>query len=126
VQIVTSVSLVLTALIHLLPVVGVLGGPRLQRLYGVDVSEPNVAVMLRHRAVLFGLLGAGLLVAAGRPALHGAGLAAGLVSVGSFLALARAEGRLNPQLARVVAVDWAALALLLVGGAAWLAAGATA
>ncbi len=114
-----SACLLLVALIHLLPVVGVLGGPRLERLYGVDVREPNLALLLRHRAVLFGLLGVGLCAAALQPALHGLGLGAGLVSVLSFLVLAGRPGSLNPPLRRVFSVDLAALALLLLGGVAW-------
>lgn len=99
--------------IHLLPLVGVLGAERLAQLYGLDVSEPNLALLLRHRAVLFGLLGALCVAAAFRPALRGTALVAAWVSVVSFLALA-AGTAVNAQLARVVTADWIALAALVV------------
>ena len=50
-------------LINLYPLVGVLGAKQLESLYGVDVAAPDLALLLRHRAVLFGLLGALLLAA---------------------------------------------------------------
>lgn len=117
--------LLLVALLHALPLAGVLGGARLSALYAVDAHDPNLALLLRHRAVLFGLLAAGLAGAALRPALHGAGLVAGLASVGAFLLLARLEGPLNAALATVVRLDIVALILLLAAGIVHLVQPAT-
>jgi hypothetical protein len=64
--------------------------------------------MLRHRAVLFGLLGAFMLWAAAEPALW-----AGSASVASFLMLARRARPLSAQLARIARADGIALPLLL-------------
>ena len=65
-----SGSLVLAGVIHLLPLSGLLGAERLAALYGLDFSEPNLSILMRHRAVLFGLLGAFLVFAAFRPSLQ--------------------------------------------------------
>ena len=54
-----SATLLVAAVIHLLPLVGVVGPTRLSELYGITVSEPNIEILMRHRAVLFGLLGEG-------------------------------------------------------------------
>ncbi|KQW45868.1 MULTISPECIES: hypothetical protein [unclassified Roseateles] len=113
---VVAATLLLVALLHALPLAGVLGAARLSSLYGIDVAEPNLALLLRHRAVLFGLLAALLATAALRPALHGAGLMAGLASVGAFLLLALLEGPLNAAVLTVVRLDIAALILLLAAG----------
>lgn len=75
---------------------------------------------MRHRAVLFGLLGVFLILAAFRPAFQLSAFALGLVSVLSFLALAWSAGSYNAQVARVVVVDLAAAGLLIAGCAAWL------
>jgi hypothetical protein len=88
-------------------------------LYGIPVAEPNLVILMRHRAVLFALLGVFLLVAAVRPAWQPAALAAGFVSVGSFLWLAWSVGGTNAQLARVVTADVVALACLVVGVVAY-------
>jgi hypothetical protein len=110
-----SATLVVAAIIHLLPLSGVLGSERLAALYGLNVSEPNLAILMRHRAVLFGLLGAFLAIAAFRPALQSMAFTAGLVSVASFLWLAWSIGGYNAQIARVVTADVIALAFLVVG-----------
>jgi uncharacterized BrkB/YihY/UPF0761 family membrane protein len=112
------VVLVLVALIHALPIVGVLGADPVARLYGVSALDTNVELLLRHRAVLFGLLATFLAYAAFRPELHRAALAAGFVSAVSFLVLSHLVGAYNSELATVVRVDWAALALLVAGAVA--------
>jgi len=108
--------LALVALLHALPLAGVLGAERLAALYGVDAQEANLQLLLRHRAVLFGMLAALLACAACRPAWHGLGLVAGGVSVVAFLVLAALGGPLNGALATVVKLDIAALILLLAAG----------
>ena len=115
---VLKISLCVAALIHLLPVVGVMGVDRLQSLYGVAIEGPDLQVLMRHRAVLFGLLGLYLLAAAFIPALQPTALAAGLVSVLSFLLLAWSAAGYNASIARIVAVDVIALVALLFGTAA--------
>lgn len=112
---VISASLIVVGLIHLLPLPGVLGADKLSSLYGVSVNEPNLAILLRHRAVLFGLLGVMLIVAAFKPAWQPAALAAGWVSVVAFLALAWSTGGYNAQVGRVVIADVIALISLVVG-----------
>lgn len=80
-----SAMLVVVAVIHLLPLSGVLGSERLAALYGLSFNEPNLAILMRHRAVLFGLLGLFLLFAAFRPPFQTIAFMAGFVSVVSFL-----------------------------------------
>lgn len=115
-----SIVLVLVGIIHLLPLSGLLGAERLQALYGVSLQDPTLLVLLRHRAVLFGMLGIFMLAAAALPKLQLTAIITGFVSVGSFLCLALAGDGHTGQLARVVTVDWVALALLSLALAAFL------
>lgn len=110
-------GLLIAAIIHLLPLAGVLGGARLERLYGIPVDEPNLDILLRHRAVLFGLLGLLLLTAAFLPTLRPPALIAGIVSTASFLVIVARVGVPNAAIARVVTADWVALCSLLVAAA---------
>lgn len=110
--------LVLVGIIHLLPVTGVLGSEHLGKLYGLSVNDPNLNILLRHRAVLFGLFGLFLLLAAFRPQFQGVAFIAGFISVVSFLLLAWSIGSYNTQLARVFTADVVALVCLIVGGVA--------
>ena len=114
-----SVMLLVVAVIHLLPMVGVLGAARLAALYGVALEGPNLVILMRHRAVLFGLLGALMALAACRPSLQLLALAVGGVSVLSFLCLAWAVGGYNAQMGRVVVADVVAAICLIVGTIAY-------
>jgi hypothetical protein len=107
--------------VHLLPLTGVLGGERLATLYGVAADEPNLALLLRHRAVLFGLLGGFMVAAVWQPAWRGAALTAGAVSVLSFLALSVLVGDVNAALRRVVIVDMVAAVALAAAAIAHVA-----
>jgi hypothetical protein len=111
--------LLVVALIHLLPLSGVFGTTRLTALYGIPFDEPNLAILMRHRAILFGLLGAFLVFAAFRPDFQVAAFAAGFVSVVSFLYLAWSGGSYNAQIGRVFTADVIALVCLVVGAAAY-------
>ena len=115
-----SASLILVGFIHLLPLSGLLGAERLAVLYGLDFSEPNLSILMRHRAVLFGLLGAFLVFAAFRPSLQPLAFIAAFVSVLSFLLLAWSSGDYNPQVGRVVTADLVALVALVIGAAAYV------
>lgn len=116
-----SVTLVLVGLIHLLPLSGVLGSKHLQALYGLTLDETNLVILMRHRAVLFGLLGVLMMEAAFNTAHQWLALAIAFVSVVSYLVIERGEG--NAQLRRVAHVDWVALVLILLGACArWFSA----
>lgn len=108
--------LFVVGVIHLLPLAGVVGPEKLTALYGIPFNEPNLAILMRHRAILFGLLGLFLCYAAFRSVLQPLALIGGSVSVMSFLWLAWATGGYNTLLERVVIADVAALLCLIVAG----------
>lgn len=115
---VVSAMLVVAGVIHLLPLSGVLGSERLASLYGLPFNEPNLAILMRHRAVLFGLIGSFLLFAAFQPALQSIAIVGGIISVVSFLYLAWAVGSYNPKIGRVFLVDVIVLICLVIGAIA--------
>jgi hypothetical protein len=117
-----SVMLLVVAIIHLLPLIGVFSSTQLSSLYGLDFSEPNLAILMRHRAILFGLLGAFFACAAFRPALQPGAFVAAFISIVSFMLLARTTGGYNSQVARVFAGDVVALVALLVAVIAYVLA----
>ena len=111
--------LLAVGIIHLLRLSGVLSATRLFDLYGITFDDPNLEILMRHRAVLFGLLGIFLLSSAFLPSLQLAALITGFVSVVSFLYLAYSVGGYNDQVNRIVTADKAALVCLLVGSIAY-------
>lgn len=119
-HIVTAAFLVV-AVIHLLPLSGALGARRLEALYGTPIADRNLEILMRHRAVLFGLLGAFFVVAAFVVELQLVAFVFGFVSVVSFLWVAWMVGGYNDSVRRVLIADVVALIALLVGVGAWVA-----
>ncbi|HMT07608.1 MAG TPA: hypothetical protein PKA82_06360 [Pyrinomonadaceae bacterium] len=115
-----SATLIVAGIIHILPLVGVLGSERLTALYGIPFDEPNLAILMRHRAVLLGLFGALFVVAAFFRTLQPTAFMTGLITVVSFLLLTWLTGNYNEQIGRVFIADLVALICLIVGGAAYI------
>ncbi len=119
----TQLALGVAAIIHLLPLAGVLGPHQLKRLYGLQDVPADVGLLLRHRAVLFAGLGILLLVPLWRPEFLLVICGAGLVSAVSFLALASVARPLHSAMTRVVVADIIAIASLVFAVLMTLAAG---
>ena len=122
-SVIPSAMLLVVGGIHLLPLPGVLGPDRLARLYGLApaaLADPNLRILLRHRAALFGVLGLLCVYAAFDAALRWPALTVAAASAGAFVWVARAAGGYNAHLGRVVAADVAALACVAVAVAAHL------
>jgi len=115
-----SAMLMIAGVIHLLPLSGMFGGEKLSALYGLSLDEPNIAILMRHRAILFGILGFFLIFAAFKPAYQPIAFIAGFASVLSFLWLAWSVGNYNAQIARVFSADIVALACLVIAASVYL------
>ncbi|WP_083753901.1 hypothetical protein [Actinosynnema sp. ALI-1.44] len=103
------------ALINLLPGVGAISVSFARSAYGVSIDGVDMAVLLRHRAVLFVILGVGLLVSLFRPQLRTAAVSANAVSFGGFVLVAVLSQPVNAQLERVAWIDVAGLVALGLG-----------
>jgi len=68
-------------------------------------GEPNIEILMRHRAVLFGKLGLFLMYAAFQPSLQPLAIIVGLVSVVSFIAIAWSVGGYNEPVGKVILAD---------------------
>ena len=112
---ITFVAMMLiAAVIHLAPLSGALGADALQRLYELRFDDPDRLLLMRHRAVLFGLIGVGLMCAIRIAAWRAPVLLAGLASTLAFLVLGLATPGINDALQRVLVADAVAFAALVV------------
>lgn len=101
-------------LINFIPVTGFFSGARLEALYGFHFEDVNLLILMRHRAVLLGIVGGIMMVSAFHPPLRRVGMAAGMVSMLAFIFLAYNLGG-NAELLRVALIDVAAVVVLLGG-----------
>lgn len=115
---ISTVLLIGVGILNLLPIAGVLGVGRLEAAYGVVVDGPNMAVLLRHRAVLLGLVGGLVLVSVWLPALRPAASITAGISMLSFCLVALVEPGYTAEVGRIVKLDVAGL--IALGGAVLL------
>lgn len=115
-RLVTALLLV-AGLIKLYPLVGVISASQLAALYKMPFEHPDLVILMRHRAVLFGLLGALILAAAFRPALRPMAIVAGNISALSFILLALQTGHYSDGIRFVMSADVVVLLCLLAAAA---------
>jgi hypothetical protein len=111
---IVTASMIVVAVIHLLPIAGVISAEQLASLYDVEIAEPNLEVLVRHRAVLFGLLGGLFLYSAFTPSIQPIAFVLALFSITSFFFLTWSVGKVNAKLQRVVYADIVAAFALVV------------
>lgn len=114
------VALIGAGLLNFAPVVGVSSAARLASAYGVTIGSPDLEILLRHRAVLLGIVGAILIVSAFHPPLRGPAIVAGLASMVSFVVLVLAVGDHGQPVRRVATADGVGAIILTAGAIAEL------
>lgn len=112
--------MLVVALTQFLPVLGVMGVDRLNMAYGISISDPNLEILMRHRAVLFGLLGLFIGYAAFTPALQPMAFIAAALSIFSFFWLAWSVGDFNLAIRKIVIGDVIATVALMTALALYL------
>lgn len=113
-RVITGLFLI-AGLINFVPLAGVMGNTLLESAYGIEVASADLSLLLRHRAVLFGIVGGLLLVSAFKPALRVTAGVCGMISMTSFILLYFLAGPINPELAGVMRADLAGIAALALG-----------
>jgi hypothetical protein len=97
--------LLISGLVHILPFSFMFFTEQLQKSYGVDISDANLQLLLRHRAIFFGLIGVGMILSAIKKSFYGWASAIGLISMVSFVLLFYQIGGINQQLRSVMLID---------------------
>ncbi len=104
--------------LNLFPIVGSISAEQIFGLYGTAVGDPNLLILMRHRAIMLGLLGAFLVYSAFNSSVRTVACIAGITSMLSFVFLAYSSGDFGDEIRKVVLVDIAgsiALSFVLAG-----------
>lgn len=111
----TPMLFLVAGIINIVPVSGALSGGQLDKLYQIGATGTDIELLMRHRAFLFGIVGAMIISAAFIPSLRIVATVAGLVSMLSFIALVFATKNSNPNLVQIAWIDIGATIVLLLG-----------
>lgn len=108
------VTLLLAGIINLLPSILVFFPEKIPTAYGILMEDINLELLLRHRAVLFFIVGCSLIFAAWKQDYYIATSSIGLLSMLSFVGLYAWMGTdFNAALTKIMWTDvWASLLLL--------------
>lgn len=109
-----TVLLFIVGLINFIPFIGVISAEQLTKLYGITLSDKNLIILLQHRALLFGIIGAFIMYAAFHPHLQPHAFIAALISMLGFIVIAWRNGAYNHELAKIITADVIALILLSI------------
>lgn len=90
---------------------------RLRATYGIEVDGPDLAILLRHRAVMLALIGSALVASAFRRELRTAAVTGGALSMATYVLMALTAG-VNDEQHRVAVADLVLLGLLAAAAVA--------
>ena len=114
-----SAILVLVGQVNFVPLGAVTSSRALANAYGIAEPGGDLEVLLRHRAVLFGITGGFVIIAAFVPALQVAAVIMAYLSMTSYVALEMSISRTGPRLRKIRNVDIVALILLTIIPVIW-------
>ena len=109
-----TLCLVIVGLINFLPVVGVVAAQRMESAYAISLQSAELQILMRHRALLFGILGGFILFSAFNPNYQWAAMAMAAFSMIGFALLALTTGSYNAELGRVLTADIVGIVFLAI------------
>lgn len=87
---------------------------KISKSYGVEVSNVNYQLIIRHRAVFFGIIGGLIIFSAITKKYYEISTIAGLISMMSFIIMYFLIGNINNELSKVMIIDVIATIILLI------------
>ncbi len=115
-ELIFRITLFIAGLINFVPFFLVFLPEKMDTSYGISVPNADYELLLRHRAVLFGIIGGLLFYSAFTKKYYDLTTLVGLISMISFLVLFfTIDGKINDSLMTVMRIDVFALLQLLIG-----------
>ena len=107
-------SLVIVGIINVLPVLGLFGVKNLETAYNINLPSEDMALLMQHRALLFGLLGGLILYSAFVPIYQNVAMTMAAASMVGFAILVHWVGSTNPAILKVLYIDYIGIFFLLL------------
>ncbi len=115
------ISLLIAGIINILPSFITFLPDKIRDSYGIDIIDSNYELLLRHRAVLFAIVGGIMIYAAITKNNYSLALITGMVSMCSFILLYfLVDGPINEELRKIMLIDIAGIVILALGYACYL------
>jgi hypothetical protein len=115
-ELIFRITLFIAGLINLLPALLAFFPDKISKSYGIDVPNANYELLLRHRAILFGIIGGLMIFSAIVKKHYEIATTAGLIGMMSFIILYfLIDNDINTELKNVMRIDFVATVILCIG-----------
>jgi hypothetical protein len=115
-ELIFRITLFIAGLINLLPSILLFLPHKISESYGIEIPNANYELLLRHRAVLFGIIGGLMVFSSIFKKYYEVSSIAGLISMVSFIILFFLIGKdMNEELRKVMIIDVVATIILIIG-----------
>ena len=110
------IALFLAGIINILPAFLAFIPDKISKSYGIELPNENFELLLRHRAILFGIIGGLMIYSAIAKKYYTIATSVGLISMVSFILLFFLIGKdINSELKNIMIVDIVASFILCLG-----------
>ena len=106
------ILLFLVGVINFVPIIGLLSLDKINQTYGLSVVDNNLAILLRHRALIFGLIGGLILYSVFNTQYQGVAIVIAAISMVGYLLLFGSVGGANQELLKAAKIDIVGIVLL--------------
>ena len=114
-ELIFRITLFIAGFVNILPATIAFLPSKISKSYGFEVSNVNYQLIIRHRAVLFGIIGGLIIFSAITKKYYEISTIAGLISMMSFIIMYFLIGNINNELRKVMIIDVIATIILLIG-----------
>ena len=109
-----SILLITVGLINFLPVIGIISAEKLSAAYAVELIGNDIVILMRHRALLFGLIGGFMLYSVWKPSYQSVAMVMAAISMLGFLFFVAAADHYNASITKIAIIDLIGLAGLAI------------
>ena len=115
-ELIYRITLFIAGIINILPALLAFLPEKISKSYGIELPNGNYELLLRHRAILFGIIGGLMIYSAILKKYYEIATTVGLISMGSFIILfILIDKDFNSELKKVMMVDIVATVILCIG-----------
>lgn len=106
--------LFIVGVINFLPAFALVSLEQVNHSYGLSVTDSNLAILLRHRALLFGVLGGFVLFSVFKPQYQATAMVMAMISMLGYLGVLLLVGDANQELLTIAKIDIVGIVLLCI------------
>jgi len=115
-ELIFRICLFIAGIINIIPSILAFLPNKITKSYGIAIPNANYELLLRHRAILFGIVGGIMIYAAITKTHYTLAVCIGFISMVSYLLLIQlVNGPINQELTKVGNIDIIGILILLIG-----------